>query len=92
MEIVAVSANNDNIDLAAFTKVVGAFLVAGSDAATAAVFDYLTQSGSTAKFTLKAAAASMSPYLDFGKPGIPFKTAISVTLTGTSPILYLVVE
>jgi len=91
MELIAIAANNDNIDLAAFTKVIGAFLVAGSDAATASVFDAATQAG-TAKITLKAAAAGMSPYLAFGCPGIPFRTAISVTLTGTTPVLYLLIE
>ena len=91
MEIILVSANNDDIDLPAFTKVVGAFLVAGADAATATIYDALTQAG-TAKFILKAAIASNSPYLAFGQPGILFKTGISVTLTGTSPLLYLIVE
>ena len=62
MELIRVAASNDDIDLKPFTKVLGAFLVAGVDAATATIFDAATQAG-TDKFTLKAAAASTSPYL-----------------------------
>jgi hypothetical protein len=91
MEIIRVSADNNDIDLAAFTKVLGAWLVGGSDAATADVYDAATVTG-TAKFQLKAAINTCSPYLNFGHPGVPFKTAISVDLTGTGMILFLVVE
>ena len=91
MELIRVAVSNDDIDLKPFTKVLGAFLVAGSDNATATVYDAATQAG-TDKFTLKALANSTSSYLNFQTPGLPFKTAISVTLAGTSPVLYLLVD
>lgn len=90
MEIIRIAADNDNIDLAPFTRVVGAWLQAGADAASVKVYDSLTVTG-TEKFSLNAATATCSPYLNFGLPGVPFKTGISVDITGTTPFLYLVV-
>lgn len=91
MEIIRIAADDNDLNLAPFTKVVGAWLVGGSDAASALVYDSLTVAG-TAKFSLKAAIDTVSPYLNFGCPGVPFKTGISVDMTGTGAILYLVVE
>ena len=91
MEIIRIAADNNDIDLAAFTKVVGAWLQGGSDAASVKVYDSLTVTG-TEKFSLNAATATCSPYLNFGNPGVPFRTGISVDITGTDAILYLVVE
>lgn len=88
MEIIRVAANTDGVSTRDFQKIHGAYLVAGSDAASASIFDAETQTG-TAKFTLKALANSQS---DFVKLCVPFRNGISVTLTGTSPILYLLVE
>ena len=91
-EILRVSADDNDVEgRAPFTKIIGAWLVGGSDAATADVYDALTVTG-TAKFTLKAAINTASAYLYFGKPGVPFKTGISVDLTGTGMLLFLVVE
>ena len=91
MEIIRIAADVNNVGLAGFTKICGAWLVGGSDAATADVYDALTVTG-TPKFTLKAPANTCSPYIAFGYPGVPFKTAISVDLTGTGMLLFLVVE
>lgn len=91
MEIIRITADDNDLSLAPFTKVVGAWLEGGSDAATAKVYDSVTVTG-TEKFSLKAAINTTSPYLDFGKPGVPFKTGISVDLTGTGMVLYLVIE
>lgn len=88
MEIVRVAANTDGVFTRDFQKVKGAFLVAGSDNASASIFDAETQTG-TAKVTLKALANAMSPQIDFCQL---FKNGVSVTLSGTSPILYLLVD
>ncbi len=91
MEIIAISADNDNIDLGAFSKVLGAVLTAGDAAdATAAIYDSLTVTG-TAKLTLKAAQKTSCP-VHVGQPGALFKTGISVDMTGANAILYLFVE
>lgn len=91
MELVRVAASNDNIDLAPGTRVIGFYLTAGADAASATIFDSLAQAGATSKFTIKAAAAATQAVL-FGDRGVPFKIAISVTLTGTAPELFILVE
>lgn len=91
MEIIQVAASGNAVDARTFRKVLGFWLVAGVDAATASIFDAATQTG-TAKLVAKAAIASMSPPVITPQPGIIFKNGISVTLTGTSPILYLLVD
>lgn len=90
MEILRVAANTDGVSLKPFTKIMGASLVAGIDAATALIFDAATQTG-TAVLSLKALANDMSQPLAFDG-GVPVRTGISVTLTGTSPILYIFIE
>lgn len=89
MELIRVAANTDGVTTVDFTKVKGLILVAGSDAASASVFDAETQTG-TAKATIKA-PANDTRQIDF-EGCLPFKTGISVTLTGTSPVLYIMVE
>ena len=91
MELVRVAASNDNIDLAAFTKLHGAILTSGADAASATIFDSLVQLGAVSKLTIKVGAASTQT-VDLGDKGVPFTTAISVTLTGTTPELFLLVS
>lgn len=88
MEWLRVAANADGVVTRDMSKVKSAFLVAGSDAASASIFDADTQTG-TAKITLKALANSMSPQIDLCQL---FKNGVSVTLTGTAPILYIGVE
>jgi hypothetical protein len=90
MELIRVAASNDNIDLVAFTKLHGAILTSGADASSATIFDSIAQSGATSELTLKAGAASTVSAMFPG--GISFQTAISVTLTGTSPELFLLVS
>lgn len=91
MEIIRIAADNNDIDLPPFQRVVGAWLQAGSDTATIKVYNALTVTG-TEVFSLSAIANTCSPYLAFGSPGVPFKTAISVDITGTSAVFYLVIE
>lgn len=91
MEIIRIAADNDDIDLAAFTKVVGAWLEGGSADSQAKVYDSLTVTG-TEKFSMKALTNTTSPYLNFGCPGVPFKTGISVDVIGAGAVLYLVIE
>lgn len=89
MELLRVAASTDGVATRDFTRVKGVILVAGSDAASASIFDAETQAG-TAKVTIKAPAAD-TRQIDF-EGCVPFKSGISVTLTGTSPVLYLMVE
>lgn len=89
MELIRVAANTDGVATRDFTRVLGLILVSGADAASASVFDAETQTG-TAKATIKA-PASDTRQLDF-EGCLSFKDGISVTLTGTSPVLYIMVE
>lgn len=92
MEIKRITADNNDVEsLAPGTKIIGAWLVGGSDAATADIHDALTVVGSP-KITLKAAINTVSSYLYFGEIGIPFNTGISVNLTGTGMVLFIVVS
>lgn len=91
MRLIAVSADNNDIDLKAYTKVVSAVLTAGDAAdATAAIYDSLTVTG-TAVLTLKAVLKTSAPF-HLGCNGATFQTGISVDMTGTGAVLYLVVE
>jgi len=90
MELIRVAASNDNIDLKAWTKVHAVILTSGSDASSATIFDSVAQSGATSKLTIKSGAAATT-VVDLDN-GVPFKTAISVTLTGTTPELFLLVS
>lgn len=90
MEIYRIAASADAVgSLPQFTKICGMYLVAGSDNATASIFDAATQTG-TAKLTLKALANTQSPQVE--TEGFALRTGLSVTLTGTNPILYVMVE
>lgn len=92
MEIKRITADDNDVEsLAPGTKIVGAWLVGGSDAATADIHDALTVTGNPV-ISLKAAINTVSSYLYFGSQGIPFKTGISVNLTGTGMILFIVVN
>lgn len=90
MELLRIAANDDDVTgTKPFTKVYGIYLTAGADAASVSLFDALTQTG-TAKVVLKAAAATSDKFM-FEK-GFPLKTGASITLTGTSPVAYLLVD
>ena len=92
MEIKRITADDNDVEsLAPGTKIIGAWLVGGSDAATADIHDSLTVAAANIKITLKAAINTVSPYLNFGSQGIPFNTGISVNLTGTGMVLFIVV-
>jgi hypothetical protein len=90
METVRVAADLTASTLAPFTKVVGAYLVGGSVASSALIYDALTVTG-TDKLSLKAAIDTTSPYLNFGALGITFKTGVTVDITGAGAVLYLVI-
>jgi hypothetical protein len=90
MQILRIAASANAITGRTFTRVKGAWLVGGSDAASALIYDAATATG-TDKFSLKAATALNSDFLDFGD-GVAFHTDLSVTLTGTAAVLYLLVE
>ena len=92
MEIKRITADDDDVEsLAPGTKIVGAWLVGGSNAATADIHDSLTVAAANIKITLKAATNTVSSYLYFGSQGIAFKTGISVDLTGSGMVLFIVV-
>lgn len=88
MEVIRIAASGDAVISREFTTIHSAYLVAGADAASAKVFDAATQTGDE-KFQLKALANSQS---DCVKLCNQFRNGVSVTLTGTSPVLYIVVE
>lgn len=90
MELLRVAANTDGVATRDFTRVLGFVLTSGADASSATIFDAETQAG-TAKIVVKAPAADTRQVF-FGEKPIPFKSGISVTLTGTTPILYIMVE
>lgn len=86
MDIIRVAASADGIKTIDFTNIRGFQLVGGSDAASASIFDAETQAG-TAKLTIKSPANDQRSEM-FGA-SIPFKNGLSVTLTGTGPVLYI---
>lgn len=89
MEILRIAASANNIYSHSAIKVLGGFLVAGSDAASALIYDALTAAG-TDKFSIKAVATDMNEII-FPQPFI-LSTGLSVTLTGTGAVLYLFIE
>lgn len=90
MELLRIAANDDNITgTTPFTKVYGVYLTAGADAASVSLFDALTQAGN-AKVLLKAGAAASNSFI-FDKPFL-LKVGASITLTGTTPVAYLLVD
>lgn len=90
MELLRVAASGNALSGRTMTRVLGGFLVGGSDASSALIYDAATATGN-AKFSLKAVANDMSSDVTFPTPLI-FNTDISVTLAGTGAILYLMIE
>jgi hypothetical protein len=90
MELIRIAADDNDLSLAAFTRVYGAFIVAAAADVSALIYDALTVTG-TEKFGIAALAKTTSPYLDFGETGTPFRTGISVDITGAGAVLYLLV-
>ena len=76
-----------NATFSGVVKVCGVRLVAGTDAATATLFDSLTQEAGKDFCLLKAATAGTDNQR-FGE-GVIMEKGVSVTLTGTNPILYI---
>ena len=68
-------------------KLVGGVLTAGSDLATATIYDNTAASGSVLRVV--KAAANMSAGLGVPECGVRFGTGLHVVLSGTSPKLYL---
>ena len=68
-------------------RVCGVRLVAGTDAATATLFDSLTQEAGK-DFCLLKAGAEGTDNQRFGE-GLVMEKGVSVTLTGTNSILYI---
>lgn len=90
MELIRIAANDDDVTgVKPFTKVYGIYLTAGADAASVSLFDALTQTG-TAKVVLKAGAALSDSFIF--DDGFPLRTGASITLTGTTPVAYLLVD
>jgi hypothetical protein len=90
MELLRIAADNNDIDRAAYTKVHGVYLVGGSDAAIIAVYNALTVTGD-AVITLKAPTVESRSFW-FGEAGIPFNVGISVDITGTDAVAYLLLS
>jgi len=92
MEILRIiTSTNNMVNFPVLGKIVGAYLEAGVDVATASIFDAVTVSGGTELFSLRAAINSNSPFVDLHK-GVSLRNGLSITLTGTSPKLYLMIE
>ena len=76
-----------NATFSGVVKICGVRLVAGTDAATATLFDSLTQEAGKDFCLLKAATAGTDNQR-FGE-GVIMEKGVSVTLTGTSSIVYI---
>ena len=76
------------------TRIAKAWLVGGSAASTALVYDAATQSG-TDVLGLAAPIGTTSPQVELDSDadcgGLLLKNGLSVTLTGTGAVLYLIV-
>ena len=84
-------ASNDDIDVGAFSKIVGLSLTAGSATATCTIFNSITQSGGDE--VAQASCVTLdSKYQNFGKQGIVCPTGISITIGGTGAVLFLYLE
>lgn len=79
---------SSNAVLSGTYRIVGLRLVATSDAATAIVYDSATQAGNeVAKLAAVANSADREQWEQISAPMTT--TGISVTLSGTNPILYI---
>lgn len=85
---ITASTNNVFVGVTAGRRIRALLLMAGIDAASAVVFDALTQVAPTVA-TLKALANDSKPMEFPGEQGLPLNTGLSVTLTGTAPKLYV---
>lgn len=90
MELIRIAADNNDIDLAKFTKVHGLYLTGGSDASKIDVYESATVTGN-AKITLKTAAET-SNHFNFGEEGVLFRDLISVDIGGTGAVAYILVS
>jgi len=88
MELIRVAADTNAVKTGQY-NVVGAFIVGAAANASALVYDALTVTG-TEKFGVAALANTSSAPIEF-EGGVPFKTGISVDLTGAGAVLYLMV-
>ena len=79
--------SSTNVVFSGIVRVCGVRLVAGSDAATATLFDSLTQEAGK-DFCLLKAGAEGTNNQRFGE-GLVMEKGVSVTLTGTNSILYI---
>lgn len=89
MESIRISASTDAVTLHSFTKVCSIVLVSGIDAASALIYDAVTQTG-TDRLSVKCPATDCRQ-IEL-EDGVTFRNGISVTLSGTNPVLYLIVE
>lgn len=72
-------------------RIISVRLVAGSDAATALLYDASTATGDEfCKLSAGSAGSVDREY--FGSRGVAVETALSVTLSGTNPVLYVYYE
>ncbi len=91
MYIKRITTDDNNIDVNTMASLRGILLVAGVDAAAAAIYDALTVTG-TAKLNIKAPAGT-SFYLPIpGDNGFAFRVGASVDVTGTTPEAYFFFE
>jgi len=95
MYVKKLTADNDDIDVKAYASLKGILLTAGSDAATAIIYDAETvAAGASAGSDLATVkvVAGTSVYVPFMDGCLVGKSAISVDVSGTSPLLYLYFE
>lgn len=90
MTTVRIAADDNDIGITYPAKVWGAWLVAAAADASVLIYDALTVTG-TDVMSLACLAKTTAITPTF-KEGIPFKTGISVDITGAGAALYLLID
>jgi len=85
---ITVSSNNVFVGVTAGRRIRALLLMAGIDVASAVLFDAVTQVAPTVA-TLKVPANDSKPMFFPGDQGLELNKGFSVTLSGTSPKLYV---
>jgi len=90
MNVLKITSSTDAVKTGTM-RIIAVRLVAGSDAASALLYDASTATGD--EFCkLSAPDANAVDKQWFGRNGFPIDTALSVTLSGTNSVLYVYYE
>lgn len=92
MTSIKLTASNDNIDIPNFAKIYGILVTAGADAASVKLFDGLTQASPGKEIAFVKAALETSEYVPFSPCLAITAGGASVTITGTSPSIFIYYE